>query len=312
MIFRPTKALLISSLVLLFFAFGSEASALTISPLKTELNLDPGATETVMVSIGNETASEVYVQVSVSPFSPKDKTGSVALVGDATVVSWVTLAQSSLSLRPGELKEVPVVISIPPNATPGGYYAVTLFKGAAANNGGNQVGVSGQVGSLLLINVTGEIKKDLAISGFTSDRGWWWRDQAPNFTMTIANNGNSHQAPDGMIVMSDMFGRAVASTPINPNSGYVLPGSEREFALTWPVQSDTSIIFGSEWSPWLIGPYTVAVKGYYGTDRQALTADAVTVWVMPVRTIGVVIAIIILLFAVKVFIGRLRHQVKLI
>lgn len=307
MIKCAAKTIWTTSLVFVLFIFGQSANALTVGPLKTDLTINPGETKVINILVVNETDKISYIEARVSPFVPQDDQGSIALAGDALVTSWVTITADSFALAPGEVREVPVVVSIPASATPGGYYGVALFKsGAGPRQAGNKVGVSGQIGSLLLIKVEGELNHQLTITDFKVLNGdWWWRDNPLKLSIAIANQGNVHELPDGMVVISDVFGRAVASTPINPNASYVLPGGERQFGFDWQIaKGQDNLIFGTEWSPWLVGPYTIEIKGYYGDDRQVLTADSQTIWIVPIRTLVILFAIIIVVVVGKLFIKR--------
>ncbi len=193
-------------------------------------------------------------------------------------------------LQPNEQKDVKVTINIPKTAQPGGYFGLVRFAPATA--GGEQsVTLSASVGSLILAEVPGNIKENLAIASFDVRK-----DSQPKTLFTsgknlqavvrFQNSGDIQEQPFGKILIRK-GGATVASYEINTTlpRGDVLPDSIRRFSISLDK-------LGS------FGKYTMEGNFGYGSHGQLLTATR-TFYIIPISLVIIVIlAIFLILFAV--------------
>ena len=146
---------------------------LALSPVLVEKVLQPGATFTDVVRVINTGTTTVKIDKSVADFY-YDARGAVQFVeekdpaiGTSSLKSWMKIETEAFTLAPGDTKVVPYTITVPANAEPGGHYGVLFFNTVPdANVGGATVVLSGRVGSLVLVEIPGDVKKTGEITSF--------------------------------------------------------------------------------------------------------------------------------------------------
>ena len=118
----------------------------------------------------------------------------------------------------------------------------------------------------------------------------------------IKNNGNVHEQPVGQIVITNMFGKKVASLNMNLPPRNILPDSIRRFES--PL--DKSVIGDKR----LFGRYKAELKITYGKDNKQQINDTLYFWVIPYRMIAIIIGAIVLgFFAIRFAIKRYNRYI---
>jgi hypothetical protein len=217
-------------------------SGLSISPLHNQLTLDPGQSTTIKLNIKNITQNQVLAKAYINDFTADNDTGNPVIVTDpnkqlpTSVKKFVKV--SDVPLVVGEKKEVTIPINIPAGTTPGAYYGVLRYQAvpAGANApGAGQVSLSASVGSLVLIQVKGNLVEKAQLSGlrvYNGNRNGTFFFQKPNQVgVQISNLGNSFVQPFGKVVVTNTSGKQIYSyeiNDVNPRAN-VLPGSRRVF-----------------------------------------------------------------------------------
>jgi len=286
--------------------------ALEIAPPIATLNVDPGETTTLDILLRNVSTAEQIASAEVNDFVASGETGTPRLLLDDeeaegnpySIGDWVQPMQPVL-LVPGEVKSVPVTITVPDNASPGGHYGVIRFSASAPELEDTGVALSASVGTLVLATVSGETTERLEIEessvNIDGKTGTFFESTPLQFVQRIKNSGNNHVQPSGQVTISDMFGRTVASLNVNLPPRYILPASVRRFEQ--PL--DSSVI-GDKW---LFGRYTADLELTYGENEQTLS-NSFTFWVIPYRLIGfAVVGLIIAFFAARFGLRRYNERV---
>ncbi len=271
----------------------SVAQGLQISPVIIELNADKGKTYNLKMSILNVTTGDLVFKSFVNDFRAKDETGNPAVLlksdlpQSASVISWVQPI-GSISLAAKQSKTLIVPVTVPANAEAGGHYGVIRFSGTAPAEEQTGVSLAASAGVLLLVRVSGEIKENLQLTSFftqtSSKSGSWFESKPITFVERITNTGNVHVKPIGDLVVTNMFGKQVATLKVNNTKGNILPSSTRRFEQFWSKK-------------WLFGKYTAAVNLAYGTQGKVLIGS-VTFWVIPYKAIAALILLIVVLVIV--------------
>ena len=214
---------------------------LEISPPVMELKGNPGQTITTKVSVRNITDLPISARAVANDFVAKGLTGEPSVLvdgvssGETSMRTWFSPIPDQV-VAPRQLIFFPLTINIPKNASPGGHYGVIRFVTSGVGlTGGNGVSLTASVGSLLLVTVSGNVKHELALDAFTATDKHdtshrWFQEGDITFTEKIRNLGNVHEKPVGTLIITDMFGHKTAQLAVNPLSGNVLPGSDREFS----------------------------------------------------------------------------------
>lgn len=282
----------------------NSGNGLKISPVITNLTVNPGQTQTLTVYVQNVTSATVTLQAVVNDFTASsDESGVPALLLDpnqyATSHSLKRLVApiSNFTLQSNEQKTVNVVIAIPPNAPGGGYYGAIRFLPAAIGSGGNSnVTLSASVGSLILVKVPGSIKEDLELVSLDA------RKVDPNTgevgapqmlfvngknivaAVRFQNKGDVQEQPFGKVAL-EQGNKVLATYEINSTTprGNVLPDSVRKFTV--PLDKVGTF-----------GVYTLTGNFGYGNSGQLMSGKE-TFYVIPIMAIVIAILIIALILS---------------
>ena len=234
--------------------------AIRISPPNFELQADPGQTVAQQIKVSNHGDAPLLVTMQLATFQPAGQGGGAVLAEDEQsefgVASWTIVTPKEMLLQRGEEKAVAFVIQVPPNAPPGGQYlAILASVGTGTMVEGLMVGQ--RVGSLVLLEVSGEIVEQAQVAEFTAPA---LAAKGPiNFAVVVRNSGNVHIRPAGGIAIKGTFGGEIVKLPLEQNN--VLPKSSREFSTTWDAG-------------WRMGRYTAEYTGVYGSKNSVMQQSA--------------------------------------
>jgi hypothetical protein len=266
-------------------------NALKVSPVRVDINAEPGTTKKVEVFIQNLTSIPADLHVSMNDFTAGgDETGTPRVILDedqyAPSHSLKQFMQpvGNITVAPGEQKSVMVTVAVPRNAAGGGYFGAIRFS-PANPDGKKMVNLAASVGTLVLLRVNGEIKEDLKIASFDvrkkGSEGWFFTNNKDlTSVVRFENAGNVQLEPFGTAVIK-RFGKPVSNFGINNKDprGSVLPDSIRRFETKLKDLS-------------AFGKYTIEGNFGYGSSGQLLTAST-TFYVVPVALL--IVGLIILL-----------------
>lgn len=277
--------------------------ALEIAPPIITLTANPGQTIKTQIKLRDVAGTNLLVTNQVDDFvaagedgTPKILTGSDDNSNPFSLKNWITPLQS-LTLKPKEIETLAVTIHVPTDASPGGHYGVIRFTGTAPQLNGTGVSLSASLGALVLLTVNGQLHDNLTLQEFSVNNGGsaasLFESTPLTFVVRLKNNGNVQEEPTGHIVITDMFGKAIAGVNVNLPPRNILPSSIRKF--TSPL--DQTVIGDTH----LFGRYQAAIELTYGnTSKKTLTAN-LTFWVIPYRLIALVVVILIAAFFILRF-----------
>ena len=270
--------------------------ALEIAPPLIYLNVDPGQTAKTQVLIRDVSNSPLNVTGAVNDFVASGENGTPKVLLNETapdpysIKGWIA-PPATVQLVPKQIKTLPLTINVPKDASPGGHYGVIRFTGSAPGVNGNGVSLSASLGALVLLTVSGKITENLSVKTFTASHngkaGSLFQSTPLVFTERIDNTGNVHEQPTGLVTIKDMFGRQLATLPVNQPPGNILPASIRKFSQNL----DKSVIGTKH----LFGHYTAKLSLNYAGNKKTLTAT-MSFWVIPFKAVGIVIAVLIIAF----------------
>jgi hypothetical protein len=152
----------------------------------------------------------------------------------------------------------------------------------------------------MLVTVNGPVSEKLTITDFTVNKAEKtqkiFQSGPVNFVEHVKNEGNVHEQPAGHVVITDMFGRKVASVNVNLPPRNILPASTRKFEQ--PL--DKTVIGKKK----LFGRYKADLSVVYGKDKKTATSS-LTFWVIPYRLVAIVIVLLVAgFFAIRFGIKR--------
>lgn len=300
--------LLVATVVLSMSMLTSLASAqdssrvggngIRISPVRTDLTINPGESSTVTLSVQNTTQVEAEFQAIINDFTVDgNEFGQPALILDEDEFAPSHSLKRYIAEIPNvtipaeQSKQVVVSISMPADVSAGGYFGAVRFAPVRTDGSGN-VSLTASVGSLILVKVPGDISENMVLNSFdvrTSEES----NNASSVFMSnndlfavarFENLGNVHEQPFGKIVLKR--GNEVLQTVEINNSepkANVLPDSIRRFS----VKLDEVGVWGK---------YTVTGNFGYGTTGQLISGSS-TFYVIPLIPILIGLGAIALIAA---------------
>lgn len=254
-------------IIALCIPFSSTFADFSLSPLKYEMIVDPGSTQTQLMTIRNDSDEALTLYSQVEDFIAGDDSGFPQFIKpedienpELSLANWISLSNENITLAPGESKQVSFNVTAPATADPGGHYGV-IFFGPEAQPGA-QLSVIQRLGILLLVTIPGEV-----VIGWEFQALEVWNMEADNFvaqdsfqafpiafSSLFENTGNTHLKPQGKITLSDENGNTLTQVgkekiisqagavvwekvvdyiPVNETLWNVLPGSKRRFISDW-------------------------------------------------------------------------------
>lgn len=269
-----------------FGIFSEKAMAqvsLSLYPTSVRLNLNPGESWSGKVTIINPNNFPLQVNPEKENLGGGAE-GAVELLGekiDYGLASWMKYEEKQISLKPEERRDFSFSINVPQNAQPGGHYAAILFRGLnEGQNQGSGVGISGRVGSVVLVEVSGNIVKKGKIENIIAPK---FIGHGPlEIGFKIKNTGNTHFNPEGKIIVSGLFQKK----ELNWDSRIVFPGYDRTFKASWDKK-------------YFFGPLSVKILLQIPGGGN-LTADSIIIWAFPWQeTLIILVVLIILILAFR-------------
>ena len=277
-------------------------SGITVNPSVKDITISPDQSQvTFPLRIINNTQTEITLELSVVDFGALNESGGVAFLGEESnlerkygLAAWSSLDVSSLTLKPKQSKEINVTLINRPSLALGGHYGAVLFKLAALPSSDPQKVKFNQVfSSLILAKKAGGDKYDLQLNKAKRTNNTYSLPEA--IKLRFYNGGNVHVAPGGSIRLVDPIGRVVASGPINPEVGRILPEEFRVFSVALKPAKVA----------WMPGRYQLIIK--YNFDERNSFATYTSTFVF-INGLGV--ALLIGLCLLAIFMIWQRKKVK--
>lgn len=279
-----------------------------VGPGKVELNMEAGETRIVEVTATNRTGVD-----RVFRFSTEDTTGSasgdtsIILLGDErgpyTLKDYLGVPEQGIMLKHGQRLRMPVVVTIPPDAEPGGRYGSVLVEtvttprdeevqaGAAARSP-----LVTRLGVLFFVTIGGDVEREGALKEFSTVPDKTYFSHGPiNFAITYENTGSVHTNPYGEIEIANFLGEMVGFVELDP--WFAMPESLRLREVSWNRE-------------FLFGKYTATARINRGYD-DIVDEQSITFWVIPwkvtlITFAGLFVVFLLLRFLFKSFEFRRR------
>jgi len=259
--------------------------ALTVAPAKIEFNVNPGETLNFEIFVRNDQNYDVNLYSEIEGFTEEGTTK--VFLGKVPEIEWVEI-EKKVFLKAGDSTNIPVKIKVPQDAPPGGHFLVIWIGTIPAQSAGTGVGMSVRVGSLIYINVAGNVIEKISIQNFKAPKIAF--SFPVKFRYSILNEGNTYVRPVGDVEIKNLFGRLVANLKVNSKELQILPGKSKDFEDVWE-------------NTFAFGPYQAVYRIQYGQNKEL----NFNYWffVLPIKIF--VLTIVVLAFAIFVL-PRLIHK----
>jgi len=202
----------------------SLTKGLTLSPLRSELEIEPGTSLDGTLKVTNSTDKSMTVALSAEEFKVTNSQYDYKFIAESDISRWVSFKSSEIILKSGENKKVQYTVGVPLTAEPGGYYIsmfVSTSVGSPSDGGNSQQ----RVASLLYITVASDVLGAVTRAGHVlSLSSPWLMVNKGTWGMTIQNGGTTHFRSDYSVKIENIFDGKVSE---NQNSALILPNTIR-------------------------------------------------------------------------------------
>ncbi|MCL9972075.1 MAG: hypothetical protein NBV63_01565 [Candidatus Pacebacteria bacterium] len=271
MVLRTIGVFLIAGTLLCAPGVSFAADELTITPviIDEKAKIRDILKETITVTNAGERVLRLYPSVfDVSPVEGQADQfvrAEDSLERSVSLANWIELSRGVIELGPGESKEIPFVIRVNLNATPGKYYAHVTFGEGSTRDDSDATEPLGTV--TVNVEVQADIKEVLQLGSFFTDNIFFSGDDIL-FNYQIENIGNQNLKPNGEIRVYDRRGVEVASIPVNQDGASFTPEQKALLASVWS---------GAEG----FGKYKAFLDISYGSNQTASVQDTIYFWIVP-------------------------------
>ncbi len=285
------------------------AKAITMSPVRMEIAVDPGAQYNGVIKIYNDEPKEKTLYLSIEKFTYKDESGDPSFLAGQTdeLVAWTSITPSVV-VPSHEFKEVPFTINVPTGVEPGGYFGAVFASIIPPVPGGSEVSLENHLGTLLLLRVNGDFPKVDTLREFdTKNHQHWFSNVPVELYFRFSNAGADRSQPLGDIEIKNIFGNTTKIIPANRGAGNVLPQSTRLFEVAWvttggdkteahagPAEQPKFDGFWShvqyEWHHFAFGRYTANLELTVGNDSSRKFTEKTVFYVIPWHLFAIIAA----------------------
>lgn len=326
------------------YAQNLNGSTITTSPVFLDLYGNPGQSTSTVLHVENNESNPIRINVKLEEFKAYGLNGQAQLYtppNNTPSLSWVHFSTTSFVAEPNVWNSVTMTINLPKDASLGYYYGV-IFAPQTLITTSTNAKVQGENAILILLDAHSKnANVQLAISSFKATQGLYQFLPA-TFDVNVKNMGNIFAVPQGNIYISRTpNGPVLASLPINSSGGNVLPGTTRQFQVSWnngfpnyqTQRLDGQIITGSNGQPsttltWnlknineiRLGKYYAKLVLVYNNGvRDIPTSSILSFWVLPwILIVLILLGITVLGFGVWSFVhfiirgfrGEQNHKAK--
>ncbi len=286
------------------------SGAFIIKPAKAELTLLPGESKTIIVTLQNGTPSPLLVDVSFEDIAASTQSSSVddpikllgAGKGAYSLKDMLTTPKEHFDLLSKNETQVPVTITAPKDALPGGRYGSVVFSFAPSQKTAGSpatVAIKSRLAASIYLRIGGSVKEEGSVIAFglfndAKTVPLPSSDSPLRFQVSFENTGDVHLDPYGKLSVSGIWG---SEHVVSIDPWVVLPGATR--------MREIDVL--DELSP---GYYTARLelnRGY----KDIIDTKAVTFYVLPSGReafLGVII-FIFLIWLIRRSLQLSRHSV---
>ncbi len=268
-----------------------------VGPGKTEVELAPGDSKTFDLTVSNRIGKTRVFSITEEDFKgSNDPQQTVTLLGDDrgpySLRDYLHVATSTITLANGYRAHIPVTISIPADAEPGGLYGSVIVGTVsdptsvdASSGSGMSNPVITRIGTLFFVRVSGPAFTEGKLTKFSTADGsrFIWNSDPIKFNLLYKNTGNVSVNPHGNVTINNLTGSPIATVEIDP--WFAMPQSTRFRQIEWKP-------------PFLFGRYVAhasIMRGYGSTTDEMELVFWVIQWKITLIVLVVLIVLITLL-----------------
>ena len=287
-----------------------------VGPGRFEVQLSPGQSVTREITVANRMGREALFRLGTEDITASENPGGGVVtlgneIGPYTLRDFISVAHDEFILEHGTRARIPVTISLPPDAEPGGRYgslltSITTSPRDIDSSAGAQPGsvIESRIATLIFVTTPGEINRQSQLMSLETENNARFighsnirqSDSTVPFVLTVENTGTVHTVPYGFITITNLLGETVATHAIQPF--YVMPDSLRSRIISVPVRE------------LMIGRYTATLELNRGYD-DIIDTKTVTFYVIPWMIILLVfLGLFVFFLLVRLFLNTFELKRK--
>ena len=265
-----------------------------VGPGRFELALAPGQSRTVEMIVSNRMGVEkVFSFETEDAEGTADGSQALVLLGDDrgpySLKDYISVPHTKFSLEHAQRARIPVTVSIPADADPGGRYGSLLISIVSDKNELNAAGgaapasvLISRIGTLFFISTPGSTEAAGETLDFaTVNNQSLFTDSPIPMGIVFENTGDVHLNPYGEVRITNLLGDEVGFVELAP--WFVLPDAIRNRVVEWDREL-------------LIGRYTATAQVNRGYD-DIIDTRTIVFWVLPWKILLPIFIALFLVFA---------------
>lgn len=215
--------------------------ALSIRDRVFALEADPGADRTIQMAVHNGARRAVEVEMDVVPYRIGDD--NAITVTDEEGLShvlrqWIAPQAERVTIAPNATATLTVTVRVPANAAPGSYHGLLVVRNVVTmpeTPDTATVGVRGQVGAHVLLNVRGHVTAGGKVERFTASPVF--ASDTVTYAMDFRNTGGAHYVPAARMDIRNVMGVFRATYDLNSADRFAFPQTRLALTTAQPIPS---------------------------------------------------------------------------
>lgn len=172
---------------------------LDVSPAKLEIQIPPGQSYNLPITVHNAGFEATHIQVTMVDFGVNQQ-GSYQFsnvgTNEYSLLKHATIRPREFDLAPNTIQQVQLTLSMPNDSKLSGEYAgIVFFQTRPVRRGGTGVVFSARIASKIYETVPGTSRIDGAIQKMSSDKG----AGKQVYRVSFKNTGNTHEYLNGTL-----------------------------------------------------------------------------------------------------------------
>ncbi len=205
-------------------------NTLTLTPTLTRISLSRGDIYKGKIKIINNSVKTAYISVGIVGFRQNGNSNtplfSKKINNKSQAIHWVHI-KNIQSIKGNTNLELKYIINIPTNASSGGHYIAIIINKRIGNTN-----IEESLRSLIIIDIKGKMKISGFVKTFSTSNFFNFSNKIV-FNINFENTGDIELAPQGFIIIKNLWGGVVNIIPINPTSSLDLSHSQRKYQNIW-------------------------------------------------------------------------------
>jgi len=206
---------------------------LKISPVRQELNIEPGTSRDGKLVVSNLSDTSMTVALSAEEFSVINQQYDYAFTVESDVTKWVSFDYSEITLAASQSQEINYSVDVPLSAEPGGRY-ISIFASTESSLSKSGIKSKQRVASLLYVTVLGGVSRSGNLISLSSP---WLVFKGGEWSASLQNTGTTHYISRyNANIVSIINNKTISSIS---GETMILPGTVRLVTdalppLSWP------------------------------------------------------------------------------